>query len=65
MSQNLLLKLDTLIQKYLVRAQELTFNENVLIQTLGFDMSVDHPHAHIVRCFHLVRGKCLYVTTEG
>jgi hypothetical protein len=27
-------------------------------------VSVAHPHAHIVRCFDLVKGECLDVTTE-
>jgi hypothetical protein len=35
---------------YLAEAQELIFNENVLLQRLGFDVSV------------LVRVKCLAVT---
>jgi hypothetical protein len=38
----------------------LAFNENVLLQTV---VSVDHPHPQIMRFFHLVRGKCLDVTT--
>lgn len=40
------------------------FNENVLLQTLGFDVAIDHPHTHVVRCCHLVRGKCLAVVTR-
>jgi hypothetical protein len=40
------------------------FNENVLLQTLGFDAAIDHPHTHVVRCCHLVRGKCLAVVTR-
>jgi hypothetical protein len=63
MSQNLLLKLDNVMQKYLEQAQDLVFNENALLQTLGFDVAIDHPHTHVVRCCHLVRGKCLAVTT--
>lgn len=31
-------------------------NENVLLQTLGFDLAVDHPHTHIIKCCQLVRG---------
>lgn len=63
MSQTLLLKLYGVIQKYLEQAQDLVFNENVLLQTLGFDVAIDHPHTHVVRCCHLVRGKCLAITT--
>ncbi len=25
-------------------------NENILLQTLGFDVAIDHPHTHVVRC---------------
>jgi hypothetical protein len=65
-AQNILLKLCTGLQKYLEQAQDLVFNENVLLQTLGFDVAIDHPHTHVVRCCHLVRGKCLAVmTTRG
>lgn len=53
------------IQKYLEQAQDLVFNENVLLQTLGFDVAIDHPHTHVVRCCHLVRGKCLAVIALG
>jgi len=59
------LKLYIFVQKYLELAQDLVFNENVLLQTLGFDVAIDHPHTHVVRCCHLVRGKCLAVTTSG
>lgn len=45
-------------------AQDLVFNENILLQTLGFDVAIDHPHTHIVRCCHLVRaGKDLAHTS--
>ena len=40
------------------------FNENVLLQTLGFELAIDHPHSHVVRCCQLVRGKCLAVVTR-
>lgn len=50
-------------QQYLEQAQDLVFNENVLLQTLGFDVAIDHPHTHVVRCCHLVKGMafCLYL----
>ncbi|XP_021916696.1 cyclin-T isoform X3 [Zootermopsis nevadensis] len=48
--------LDTKSEKYLEQAQDLVFNENVLLQTLGFDVAIDHPHTHVVRCCHLVRA---------
>ncbi|XP_059481871.1 cyclin-T1 isoform X2 [Neocloeon triangulifer] len=49
-------KLDTKSELYLENAQELVFNENVLLQTLGFDVGIDHPHTHVVKCCQLVRA---------
>ena len=31
-------------------------NENTLLQTLGFDVAIDHPHTHVVRCCQLVKA---------
>ena len=41
----------------MLQAQDLVFNENVLLQTLGFDVAIDHPHTHVVRTCHLVKGE--------
>ncbi|XP_011181307.2 cyclin-T isoform X2 [Zeugodacus cucurbitae] len=41
---------------YIEQAQELVFNENVLLQTLGFDVAIDHPHTHVVKTCHLVKA---------
>ncbi|KAI4467091.1 cyclin [Holotrichia oblita] len=41
---------------YQAQSQDLVFNENILLQTLGFDVAIDHPHTHVVRCCHLVRA---------
>ena len=38
------------------QAQELVSNENILLQTLGFDVAIDHPHTHVVKCCQLVKG---------
>lgn len=49
------------------QAQDLVFNENVLLQTLGFDVAVDHPHTHVVKTCQLVKGttnppvRCLFL----
>uniref|UniRef100_T1GVL7 Cyclin N-terminal domain-containing protein n=1 Tax=Megaselia scalaris TaxID=36166 RepID=T1GVL7_MEGSC len=40
---------------YNEKAQDLVFNENVLLQTLGFDVAIDHPHTHVVKTCHLVK----------
>lgn len=50
-----------LLQQYLEQAQDLVFNENVLLQTLGFDVAIDHPHTHVVRCCQLVKGKFMFM----
>ncbi|XP_015111636.1 cyclin-T2 [Diachasma alloeum] len=47
---------DTKSDHYLEQAQDLVFNENVLLQTLGFDVAIDHPHTHVVRCCQLVKA---------
>jgi cyclin T len=36
-------KTDNTRESYAEQAQELVFNENVLLQTLGFDVAIDHP----------------------
>ncbi|KAK7066772.1 Cyclin-T2 [Halocaridina rubra] len=48
--------LDTQSEVYLEKAQELVVNENILLQTLGFDVAIDHPHSHVVRGCQLVRA---------
>ncbi|XP_017771977.1 PREDICTED: cyclin-T2 isoform X2 [Nicrophorus vespilloides] len=47
---------DVTSERYQQQSQDLVFNENVLLQTLGFDVAIDHPHAHVVRCCHLVKA---------
>jgi len=51
------LHMDTKSEKYLEQAQELVSNENILLQTLGFDVGIDHPHTHVVRCVQLVKAQ--------
>ncbi|XP_072761220.1 uncharacterized protein [Anoplolepis gracilipes] len=43
-------------EQFLDQAHDLVFNENVLLQTLGFDVAIDHPHTHVVRCCQLVKA---------
>ncbi|KAL6259775.1 hypothetical protein P5V15_009687 [Pogonomyrmex californicus] len=47
---------DSRSESFLEQAQDLVFNENVLLQTLGFDVAIDHPHTHVVRCCQLVKA---------
>jgi hypothetical protein len=53
---------DIVLQMYAAQARELCLNEDMLLQTLGFQVSVDLPHPHVVSLFSLVGGKCLDVT---
>jgi len=48
--------LDSRSEQYLEQAQELVSNENMLLQTLGFDVVIDHPHTHVVNCIRLVKA---------
>ena len=48
--------LDTKSHAYIQRAQELVVLETMLLETLGFEITVEHPHMHVVRCCQLVRA---------
>ncbi|KAL3837532.1 hypothetical protein ACJMK2_022882 [Sinanodonta woodiana] len=48
--------IDIKSEAYLEQAQTLVINENILLQTLGFDVRVDHPHTHVVKTCQLVRA---------
>lgn len=52
-------KTDQSREMYAEQAQELVLNENILLQTLGFDVAIDHPHTHVVKAcqlFNIVTG---------
>lgn len=51
-------------EAFLEQAQDLVFNENVLLQTLGFDVAIDHPHTHVVKTCHLVKGELVRTTID-
>uniref|UniRef100_A0A8C6S9E9 Cyclin T2b n=1 Tax=Neogobius melanostomus TaxID=47308 RepID=A0A8C6S9E9_9GOBI len=38
------------------QAQELVALETIVLQTLGFEITIDHPHTDVVRCTQLVRA---------
>ena len=52
----MLAQLDISREAYQEQAQELVTNENILLQTLGFDVAIDHPHTHVVKCCQLVKA---------
>uniref|UniRef100_A0A8C8DU59 Cyclin T2a n=1 Tax=Oryzias sinensis TaxID=183150 RepID=A0A8C8DU59_9TELE len=49
--------LDTKSNAYLQQAQELVILESIVLQTLGFEITIDHPHTDVVKCTQLVRGR--------
>ncbi|TRY91988.1 hypothetical protein DNTS_013795, partial [Danionella cerebrum] len=48
--------LDSKSSAYLQQAQELVMLETVVLQTLGFEITIEHPHTDVVRCTQLVRA---------
>ncbi|XP_054161734.1 cyclin-T2-like isoform X2 [Oppia nitens] len=48
--------LDVKSEAYKDQAMELVINENLMLQTLGFDIAVEHPHTSVVNCCQLVRA---------
>ncbi|XP_075685317.1 cyclin-T2 isoform X2 [Rhinoderma darwinii] len=49
-------QLDTKSDAYLQQAQELVILETVMLQTLGFEITIEHPHTDVVKCTQLVRA---------
>ncbi|XP_075872113.1 cyclin-T2b [Nelusetta ayraudi] len=47
---------DTKSNAFQQLVQELVALETVVLQTLGFEITVDHPHTDVVRCSQLVRA---------
>ena len=46
-------------------AQSLVVNENILLQTLGFMLHVEHPHSYVVKTTQMVRGMSVKVLYTG
>uniref|UniRef100_A0A8C9EGC7 Cyclin T2 n=1 Tax=Pavo cristatus TaxID=9049 RepID=A0A8C9EGC7_PAVCR len=49
-------QLDTKCDAYLQQAQELVILETIMLQTLGFEITIEHPHTDVVKCTQLVRA---------
>ncbi|KAJ8415045.1 hypothetical protein AAFF_G00007430 [Aldrovandia affinis] len=49
-------QLDTKSNAYLQQAQELVILETLALQTLGFEITIEHPHTDVVKCSQLVRA---------
>ena len=50
-------RIDPRSELYTDIAQELVLLENIMLQTLGFEVAIDHPHAFVVKGCQLIRGK--------
>lgn len=38
-------------------SDEVTVHELLILETLGFDVIVEHPHPYVVKCIQLIRGR--------
>uniref|UniRef100_A0A5S6QNI9 CYCLIN domain-containing protein n=1 Tax=Trichuris muris TaxID=70415 RepID=A0A5S6QNI9_TRIMR len=48
--------LDTRSDKYMQEVQKIVTYENILLQTLSFDLQVEHPHPYVVRCCQMIKA---------
>eukprot|EP00079_Xenopus_tropicalis_P032821 XP_017946592.1 PREDICTED: cyclin-T1 isoform X3 [Xenopus tropicalis] len=55
---------DTRSEAYLQQAQDLVILESIILQTLGFEITIDHPHTHVVKCTQLVRVLCFSTASK-
>ena len=46
--------LETQSEAYNKMIDDITYHELVILETLGFDVQVRHPHPHVVECMNLV-----------
>jgi hypothetical protein len=42
-------------------AEEVISHELLLLETLGFDVTIKHPHVFVVKCVQMLRGASLCV----
>lgn len=50
-----------ILQRFRQLYDELVRNENILLASLGFDCSIDHPHTHVVKCCQLIKGEYVHI----
>uniref|UniRef100_A0A3B1JI48 Cyclin T1 n=1 Tax=Astyanax mexicanus TaxID=7994 RepID=A0A3B1JI48_ASTMX len=48
--------LDSRSDTYVQQSQDLVALESIILQTLAFDITIDHPHSHVVKCTQLVKN---------
>ncbi|XP_063309535.1 cyclin-T2-like [Pelobates fuscus] len=69
-------KLDLSSLRYLKQEKQLVCLERIILQTLGFEVTVEQPHMHVIKCFqsvevcnnlaracYLMATNCLHMTT--
>jgi len=49
-------KPDTNSDEYKKRVELLVEHELIMLQTFGFDISIDHPHTHVIRATQFIRA---------
>ncbi|EDV20887.1 uncharacterized protein TRIADDRAFT_31077 [Trichoplax adhaerens] len=49
--------LDPKSEKFLKLSQDLVDNEYAMFFTTGFDIEIMHPHTHVIKCLHGLKGK--------
>uniref|UniRef100_A0A7M5VB47 Cyclin-like domain-containing protein n=1 Tax=Clytia hemisphaerica TaxID=252671 RepID=A0A7M5VB47_9CNID len=48
--------LDVKSDEYMRQSEQLVNNESILLQTLGFEVTVEHPNTFVVKCAQLVKA---------
>jgi cyclin T len=48
--------LDIQSQAYTKLVEDITYYELLLLETLGFEVNVDHPHPHVVKCMQFLKA---------
>lgn len=49
-------QLDTQSEEYQKKLNRLVDHELIMLQTFGFDISIDHPHKHVIRATQFMRA---------
>lgn len=49
-------ELDTQSEEYQKKLNRLVDHELIMLQTFGFDISIDHPHKHVIRATQFMRA---------
>lgn len=44
------------IKDWRLDPENIFFNEDVMLQTLGFEIDIEHPHTHIIKCLKMINA---------